>query len=145
VLTLNRKPHSLLLLLFLLLLLLLLLLLFLLLLVVFLLLLVVFLLLLLVFLLLVFLLLVVVFLQVLQRSEPRMSIIRFNAVAPDTVVEPLEHFVSQKSPDQTATKMGLLRRCPCFVFVRCVTALSSVPSSRRKLNSVVVASSLQSC
>ena len=34
-----------------------------------------------------------IILQVLQRAEPRMSIIRFNAVAPDTVIEPLDHFV----------------------------------------------------
>ena len=48
--------------------------------------------------------------QVLQRAEARMSIIRFNAVAPDTVIEPLDHFVRIIADN----KFDVLLCCVCI-------------------------------
>ena len=44
--------------------------------------------------------------RVLQTDAPRSSIIRFNAVAPQTVVQPLPHFVSDARPPLYSVRRG---------------------------------------
>ena len=43
--------------------------------------------------------------RVVRRKNPRRSIIRFNAVAPDQVVEPLDHFCRDTPPKYSPVTM----------------------------------------
>ena len=61
--------------------------------------------------------------RVVRRAQPRRSIIRFNAVAPDTLVQPLPNFCRHEPPKYTPvtmqrhmdTTLGNLRRgVPCW-------------------------------